>query len=106
MITVVVRQSGDFRELTATGHASYAPVGQDIVCSAFSMLIYTLVEYVSDYANVYKKIIEPGNVSIGFKVIKQEALIGFNVIIKGLLLLADTYPDNIVIHGNFSENIK
>ena len=31
------------RRLTVTGHADYAPHGQDIVCAAVSALVYALM---------------------------------------------------------------
>ncbi len=108
MIEVNIRLSGDFRELQATGHALYAPSGRDIVCSAFSILIYSLVDYVSKEkrANVYQEEIKAGNVKIAFKANVQEALAAFDIALNGIKLLADNYPDNIVIRGNYPENIK
>lgn len=34
--------------IKAAGHAGYAPKGQDIVCSAFTILMYTMAEMVSE----------------------------------------------------------
>lgn len=38
MINVTIEQG----KITASGHAGYAPKGQDIVCAAFSVLSLTL----------------------------------------------------------------
>lgn len=38
MINVTIEQE----KITASGHAGYAPKGQDIVCAAFSVLSLTL----------------------------------------------------------------
>ncbi len=107
MITVYVRESGRFRELQAKGHASYAPAGQDIVCSAFSMLIYSLMDYISHKkrASIYCQKIDSGNVEIGFNALTEDALHAFDVVVNGMKLLAENNPENIVIHGNFPENI-
>lgn len=107
MITVHIRESGDFRELEATGHALYAPEGQDIVCSAFSILIYTLVDFLlkDEKVSIYKNKIEPGNICIGFNAENTSALTAFNTVVGGIKLLAESYPENIVIHGNFPEDI-
>ena len=42
MIRVRVRCGPGGAELTAQGHAGYAPAGQDIVCAAVSSVLYTL----------------------------------------------------------------
>ena len=42
MIRVRVRCGPGGVELTAQGHAGYAPAGQDIVCAAVSSVLYTL----------------------------------------------------------------
>lgn len=42
MITVKIDVEG--MRLTVEGHANYAPLGQDIICSAASMLAYTLAQ--------------------------------------------------------------
>ena len=105
MINVYIRKSGNFREIEATGHAKYAPEGQDIVCSAFSMLIYTLLSYLDknpDKVRVYKNRVCSGNICIGFNILHNHIEVAFECIINGFVLLSEQYPDNIVIHGNYS----
>lgn len=107
MINVNIRESGNFREIEAKGHAGYAPEGQDIVCSAFSMLIYTLVSYLDinpAKARVYKNRVSSGNSCIGFNAVVNDVDVVWRCIINGISLLAEQYPDNIVIHGNHPED--
>lgn len=108
MITVNIRESGSFRELQATGHAMYAPEGQDIVCSAFSILIYTLSDFVlkDKSVSVYTNKIKQGEVYIGFSSEKASIFTAFDTVVGGIKLLAESYPENIVIHGNFPEEYK
>lgn len=108
MITVTIRQSGSFRELQATGHALYAPEGQDIVCSAFSILIYTLSDFILKDKSVssYKNKVQSGEVYIGFSSEKASIFTAFDTVVGGIKLLAESYPENIVIHGNFPEEYK
>ena len=54
MITVEYQKEKENRHvkysLSLDGHAGYAPVGQDIVCSAVSILLFTLANALSDSA--------------------------------------------------------
>lgn len=107
MINVYIRKSGCFNEIEARGHAEYAPIGQDIVCSAFSMLIYTLLSYFDKYpekARVYKDRVSSGNICIGFNSLHNDIDVVFECVLNGLLVLSEQYPNNIVIHGNYSES--
>lgn len=103
MINVHIRASGKFREIEARGHAEFAPAGQDIVCSAFSMLIYALLDYLErnkKSAAVYKDTVRDGNVCLSFAVYDEKAITAFDVAIGGMKILAEQYPGNISIQGN------
>ncbi len=106
MITVHIRESGNFRELEAEGHALYAPEGQDIVCSAFSILIYTLVDFLlkNKKVLVYKNKIEPGVVHIGFYADEAKIFTAFETVVGGIKILAESYPENLAVHGNSPED--
>ena len=58
-------------ELSITGHAGAAEKGKDIVCSAVSILFYTLAQAVSDSENMLMEApvieIEDGNGSVSCK---------------------------------------
>ena len=40
---IEARYDSDELILSLTGHAGYAPIGQDIVCAGVSTLVYTLI---------------------------------------------------------------
>ena len=45
MIHISYRVSGGVIKVAASGHACFAPAGQDVVCAAISALLQTLVLY-------------------------------------------------------------
>ena len=83
------------------GHAGYNP-GMDIVCSAASILGYTLANALKDI-EADKKIIsmgEDGEIHICIipvRVTAEEARVIVNTIMLGYTLLADQYPDNVSV---------
>ena len=93
----MIRVTLDGCKLTVEGHAGYAPVGQDIVCSAASLLIYALygglksldgvegLEYESDggYASVRVTKLPPEGEGM-----LQMATIGYQ-------MLANQYPKHV-----------
>ena len=44
MLKVRVREKENLMEIKMEGHADYAEAGKDIVCSACSILLFTLLE--------------------------------------------------------------
>lgn len=104
MITVKFWKSDDGKSiaLTMNGHAGYAERGQDIVCSAASILAYTaaqIVLWMHDEGKLKKKPnihMEPGNIQIVCKPKEDafpEALHTYSVLQVGCRLLAQTYPE-------------
>lgn len=91
---IEVKRSGS--GLTITGHAGYAPHGQDIVCAAVSTLVQTFFESVqaltADEITVDfgpgKAVIQYGNLSDAAKLLEDSLFVGLN-------LIADNYPDNV-----------
>ena len=86
--------------LTLDGHADFAPVGQDIVCSAVSILLFTLANSLSDSgAENLEVSLEPGDSSISctasYSDFEIDTLFKFAVI--GLELLEEQYPENVEI---------
>lgn len=84
-------------ELTASGHAGYAPVGQDIVCAGASMLMATLgralggvngYRYEDDGSRLYISCMP----SLGqIERVKHV----FDIIDCGLGLLCNSYPNHV-----------
>ena len=85
MIEVVSR----YGEVTASGHAGYAPKGQDIVCSAVSILLYTLIAALGD--DVIDLRMEEGDRMVKWKATKVTN-IKAGVVNEGFRLLAQGYP--------------
>ena len=97
MITVTASEYG----IKAVGHAGYAPIGQDIVCAAFTILMNTLAEHIecnSDLLMEYKIDIRPGYAEINCvpKTEHRMEIKGiFNVIYTGISILLNEYPENV-----------
>lgn len=79
--------------LEVKGHAGYAEYGNDIVCSAISVLTQTLVAHMDDVADDYEAKIDPGYVKLW--ALGKESIKAAQVIVKGFELLADNFPDHV-----------
>ena len=93
MITIIYDEKGKDMSLQASGHAGYAPKGQDIVCAAVSTLMQSLA-YSVDSGTVT---CDPG----GDNILRVQAsrsldtLAKFELVMDGLYLLAQQYPENV-----------
>jgi len=94
MITIYHSAGEEGFTLTITGHALYAPIGQDIVCAAASMLWLTLEADISNRC-------DDCSIEHGAMVSAQgpEALSIYRTIMTGYDLLAQQYPENITLKG-------
>lgn len=104
MIQVRFEKDGKNIILTVQGHSEQAEMGQDIVCSAASILAYTVAQMVADMGKGGKLKKKPhirldsGDSAITCKPTKQyfnEALHTYTVAQIGYELLAHTYPDYV-----------
>ena len=94
MIVISVRKDG----LTVSGHAGYAPAGQDIVCAGVSALTQTLIRSVEDLtSDKIKYKISPGGVDIEYGNLSEKSRTLVDSFFIGILLIADEYPDNVRI---------
>lgn len=106
-MTAITFNISDTLSLEIKGHADYAAEGEDIVCSAVSILAYTLAEHI---AILYeggmlcdKPVIKmnSGDLKIECKPTK-EALQNitniFTFVELGFALIANTYPDNVKLN--------
>lgn len=78
-----------YGQVTASGHAGYAPKGQDIVCSAVSILLYTLVAALGDEVTDLR--LDEGDSMVKWKPTKVTNTKA-GVINEGFRLLAQGYP--------------
>ena len=104
MIQVRFEKDGKNIILTVQGHSEQAEMGQDIVCSAASILAYTVAQMVADMGESGKLKKKPhirldsGDSAITCKPTKQyynEALHTYTVAQTGCELLAHTYPEYV-----------
>lgn len=106
MITATLLVDADKREcsLTVKGHAGQAPTGQDIVCSAASILAYTLAHCIKNMWELgsleeHSIVLDGGDASIECKCeddeIFAEVFQTYSVIKVGFSLLARNYPQYV-----------
>lgn len=83
--------------LEVCGHAGYAPVGQDIVCAAASMLLYSLRAGLESLDGVVglQSAEKDGYACISAYKIPPEGKGMFEMAEAGYKLLAQTYPDHV-----------
>ena len=72
-----------------SGHADYAPKGQDIVCASVSILLYTLASALGDDVEDLK--LDTGDSRVTWKTTKRTNSVAA-VINEGFRLLANSYP--------------
>lgn len=110
MITIKMYRKDKSYELDIQGHANYDASGKDIVCSAVSILYYTLANSIINI-NDEKKVKSckikggEGNASIELEASDkgiQEISTILKTVVTGFMLLQDNYKDNVklVIAGN------
>ena len=106
MITIIYDEKEHDMILQASGHAGFAPKGQDIVCAAVSCLMQTLA-YSVDGGTATR---DPD----GDNVLRVQAAQSFDTLAKfelvtdGLMLLAQQYPENVQfvnLHANDTDNV-
>lgn len=80
-------------KITLRGHANYAEIGKDIVCSAVSVLVQTLVQSVETLTTdriEYK--MQPGTVDIKFWCLSDQSKVLIDAFFIGVKGVADSYP--------------
>jgi len=92
MIVAALGENEKQFTLVMTGHASYAEPGKDIVCSAASVLVYTLIENIGP--EKLQGCVKEGNVALQCICAEDSSeRVVLNVIAKGLRLLAQQNPE-------------
>lgn len=112
MIKVSFFKEGMRLTLRVSGHAGYAAAGHDIVCSACSILMYTVAEVVA--REKYALASAPDiNLVAGFGTVSCEVIPEkyddicrlYEVAMTGFAILAYNYPDHVKIQS-FGEALK
>lgn len=103
MIRVVIDEAAC--SLTVCGHAEYAEAGQDIVCAAASILVYTLAERLKAMDSLDHAEFRDGFASVGATA-RSNAEAALETIACGFALLAKNYPNNIDVEGGDISPLK
>ena len=99
---IQVAYEREAHRLTAKGHAQSAAKGQDLICAAVSILLFTLAQSIYDLnekglltEHVVK--LEPGDAELSCNgEYKRCYKMMFDTVCNGFRLLAEDYPDNVI----------
>lgn len=84
--------------ITIEGHSGYAPIGQDIVCAAVSVLVQTLIQSVENLtADKITYDMRPGTVDIKFWSLSDHSKVLIDSFFLGIKGTAEAHPDNVRI---------
>ena len=93
----MIRVRAGERRITVSGHAGYAPAGQDIVCAAVSALTYALAGYLEETGQAARSDIRRGYADIeGAKGCGA----AFALVRCGIEQLAAAYPGCVEMTGS------
>lgn len=94
MVEVCVRKN----EIKVSGHAMYAPHGQDIVCAGISSLVRTLIRSIEDLtSDEIEYEVSPGWVDIQYWDLSKKAKTLVDSFFVGICLMADEFPEHVRI---------
>ena len=117
MICIHITEREDGLELSAHGHAGYAPRGQDVVCAGVSALLYGFISYLEGLLPIAtEKIPREGTSQFETPQLKVEDkddvltvrtygmkgadTAGLTVIRAGLGLIASCYPSFVMLDAH------
>ena len=94
MIIIRLASNEERFKLVCKGHAGFDEPGKDIVCAAVTALCYALVESLP--ADKWRGGMYEGDIRIEVDCSQQsDERKAFEVIARGLKLIAESYPENI-----------
>ena len=102
MTKVELVKSGIHYSLSIKGHAGYADEGKDIVCSACSILAYSVLQEIENLdkrgmLEITEFHMGESKILIGFDLYVDTAIIALDTVMEGYRWLAENYPKNICI---------
>lgn len=84
--------------IKVSGHAGYAPHGQDIVCAAVSTLVQNMVLSISEITtDKIQYDMQPGSVEIRYGTLSAEAQLLVKSFFIGVREISNQYPSNVQI---------
>lgn len=95
MTKITYYEDGDEISVDISGHAGYGEKGMDVVCSAISMLAFTLLNYLNIDNEEFNYIQQEGHIWAYAK--GKNVPVAFHVIMTGYHLLEDNYPEHIEV---------
>nr|DAI34271.1 MAG TPA: YsxB-like protein [Caudoviricetes sp.] len=94
LIEASIRKDG----ITVTGHAGYAPPGQDIVCAGVTALTQALIKSIGDLTtDRIEYEISPGRADIKYGDLSEKSRTLVDSFFIGICMIADEFPDYIRI---------
>lgn len=83
-------------KISIRGHANYAEHGKDIVCSAVSVLVQTLIQSVENLtADRIEYSMSPGTVDIKFWSLSDQSKVLIDSFFIGIKGIAEAHPANV-----------
>lgn len=103
MITVCCDASLDRYIISIDGHAEYAPVGQDTVCAAASVLTFALYRSACNFdtdgaLSHFSHSISKGSAQFDIEVkghSREEVRSAVDTVMEGFLLLEENFPEHV-----------
>ena len=86
-ITIVKSKTGEYQEITCTGHAGYAQAGSDIICSAISILVINTInslEQLTKTDSVVTADEKSGKIYIKLKRVDEKGILLLDAMVLGL----------------------
>jgi uncharacterized protein YsxB (DUF464 family) len=85
-------------KITVSGHAGYAPIGQDIVCAAFSAVLQTFVASTEELTNdEIKAHMAAGKAVIEYGDLTERGQLLLSSFFVGVRGITNSYPQHIKI---------
>lgn len=90
----------DAHVIEVSGHGGYAPPGYDIVCSAVSILVQTLLKSIESLNNdKIEYTLESGYFRMAWKNLSRESEILIDSFFIGMCGIMEAYPDYVSLSG-------
>jgi uncharacterized protein YsxB (DUF464 family) len=94
-VIVITHSAG---KITISGHAGYAPPGQDIVCAAISTLTQVFVASIEELTtDKIKAAISPGNAVIEYGNLTEKGRLLLDSFLLGTTMISENYPAHVRI---------
>ncbi len=94
----IYKTDDNINKIIVQGHAFYADYGQDIVCSAISMICYTIAnKLLSIEEENIDVVIEEGKFQISLKDFTNDNQLLISTLKMGLMMIEEQYNNNIKV---------